>query len=152
MLTVPHLALADVYQSCETAIEQGDRKRAKADGQIMMNRRPVPYLRMSEIKACLSFGFETEFDFSPELGRIVPSSEAVAAKAAKAKSDAEEAAQKEEIEEAKRLAETRKIKREGAVYARLIKACEEIYSDRPNETITNALCFEVFMARGLPNK
>lgn len=40
--------------------------------------------------------------------------------------------------------------REDPVRERLAEACVTLYATQPDETITNPLCYEVFLAQGLP--
>lgn len=40
--------------------------------------------------------------------------------------------------------------REDPVRERLAEACRTLYAAQPDETVTNPLCYEVFLAEGLP--
>lgn len=79
--------------------------------------------------------------------------------------DANDAAQKVAEEEAARAkdeaarraveiiesADQRMAEQQLAVTQRLVDGCSAMFDRDPDATITNALCFDVFMKRGLPN-
>lgn len=66
-----------------------------------------------------------------------------------AKLDAEEAAAV--AAEFRLAAEAEKSKRQFDVLLRLQEGCEAMFKRDPDATITNKLCFDVFMDRGLPD-
>lgn len=70
---------------------------------------------------------------------------------------AEEAATRAKDEAARRAADIieaadqRMAEQQLAVTQRLVDGCAAMFDRDPDQTITNALCFDVFMKRGLPN-
>lgn len=84
-------------------------------------------------------------------GTVADREEKKAAAQEEAKRAAEEARRSEEERDAivSEVARSR-ADRTQAVQSRLFQACGRLYSDNPDTTITNRLCYDVFMATGLP--
>ena len=55
------------------------------------------------------------------------------------------------VESSQETLEAAQFRREKPVYQRLIEGCENLYRRKPDETITNTLCFDVFLSSGLPD-
>ena len=143
-------AAADIYDDCDRAIEAGDKAAALLNGKIMLNRRPVPYLELARMKKCLLYATGKEHEYSPTLGRVVSAEMALEAKAEADRLAEEKKADERSWEEAKRRTRVAKIQREQEVFNRLTESCRRLYQKNPDETITNKLCFDLFLSVGLP--
>ncbi|MBM1816228.1 hypothetical protein [Pseudosulfitobacter pseudonitzschiae] len=144
-------AHADIYDDCDAAIKAGDKAAALLNGKIMLNRQPVPYLELGRITKCLSFATGEKHDYSPKFGRVMPVAEIRKAEIEAEKTAQEEAKKERERQEAEKLARARTFQRELAVLTQLTESCQRLYRQAPDETITNKLCFDIFMNIGLPD-
>lgn len=154
-------ANANTYDECEVAISQGDVGAAKEAAKQMIRYSPVPFSRIPEIERCLSFAEGEPYVYSQTLTEFVPRSsrdeaEAEAERKAAQRQKRMQEAQQQQInaelerQRAEKAAERADAERRRAVTIRLVDACRHLYRQRPNETITNSLCYDVFMELGLP--
>jgi len=154
-------ARADTLGDCNAAIAADDKVAAGKAAEVILGYAPGRYTRSAEILTCLSFAKgepyafdETTFKFRPA-SVIANEAEKRAAAAAERLREYEDAQRQIRIaEEAARQAErdekARREAKRAAVTVRLIDACTELYRTHPDETITNKLCFDVFLQIGLP--
>tara|TARA_R110000850_G_scaffold268380_1_gene399967 strand:- start:2817 stop:3320 length:504 start_codon:yes stop_codon:yes gene_type:complete len=150
-------AAADVYEECVAAMADGNKDAAIAATETILRFRPAPRGLSDEVFECFKFATGNDYGYAPRTGLLVTLEQ-------------QEIAQKEADEEAK-IADRKKAEIQAAtdrqkqveielaqaeadlrrkVQTRLVQACGELYQDRPNETITNKLCYDVFMVIGLP--
>lgn len=163
-------ASADLGDYCLKAIGTGDEAGAKrlAD-MILFSNTQLPPERAAVSAECLKGVLGQDYVYAASTGKFEPASEHEVREAERrrklaeqrdeerkarevredaAKSEAEAKARTEDL-----LAEMelRALEGQGKVVERLAEACRNLYQRHPDETITNRLCYDVFLNQGLPD-
>lgn len=171
----PTFAAANLPLDCVKAItlnKQDEVKRLAAE--IITEGKDYSSIERNNASECLEAATGVYHRYDPEAGAFVP--DEAAGEAQKAEDERKRAEWEREREQRKREAadkareaaiaagdeqalleklreeaDAAKLQRELNVYDRLVDGCKNMYRRSPDETITNQLCFEVFMKRGLPD-
>lgn len=171
--------MASTYEDCERAVANGDQKAAAKAATYLLRFRPFPLDKVKISEACISLGKGAPWVFDPGTQEFMPEEayEKLAAvrQGALRKAVEDEARRARQREETRRMqaaleAQTQKrlsaeraeaareaeqqamakADRDRAVRQRLLDACTRLYAADPDETMTRPLCFQAFMANGLP--
>ena len=116
----------------------------------------MPEDQVDAIAECLELGWLVPHGYSKLQKKFVPLVQSQIEnrkfESLKAAREAQEAADRvaQLVAEAEAEQERRRLRRVQEVTAKLIEVCENQYRKKPDETILNKMCFDVFMARGLP--
>jgi hypothetical protein len=144
-------ASADVFENCQTAIDTNDQGIAQAQLDEM---KAVKFLfdpaKQQIGVACLSLATGEAWFYdtvSAHFENVQASEAAREQRVALEKSRLMLERQMEELAAASALAKeaTRQI-----VVTEMVEACKRLYKDAPDETLTNRVCFDVFLEIGLP--
>lgn len=159
---------ADVYADCAQAVAAGDQVAARRFAEQIVRFSPVPGTVREAAEVCISFGLGDGYLYVDDRQRFMSEPERVAREKSRQEQDlvlkeleAARRAEREAVAEARRVENLRRrqleeaasaavVARQAAVWRRVIDACEQLYERRPDETVTNSVCLEVFLERGLP--
>lgn len=140
-------ASAGVYGDCWAAIEAGDTKQVKQLARQIMRLGSIPKQNRDLALECVNAAMDGEYAYSTVTHEIVP-------KSRKEELDRAErllgGVEPDEIERREADAEGLAHERRAAARRRLEEACVAQFHVDPDATIMNQLCFDVFLAKGLP--
>lgn len=149
---------ASVYDDCTNATASGDKDAAMDAANTILGFVPAPRDLPKEVYECLNYAFGVEHVYDAGSGKIITIQEqddAVARR--KAFADRIDAMRTKAAEDAALLKENAqdilrmKAARELAVNQRLVQGCRSLFKKDPDTAITNKMCYDVFMAVGLPD-
>lgn len=151
-------ASANVYDDCTAATAAGDKEAALVAAKTILRFTPAPVGLSNEIFECLKFATGQEHVYDFRASRIVTVEEqAIAAQRAEAFAKKIDAMRTKAAEDAALLKANaqanaeKKAASELAVSQRLVEGCRALFKKDPDTTITNKMCYDVFMAIGLPD-
>lgn len=146
------VAVADLPLDCAKAIalDRVDDVRRIAD-QLIKEGGQYSHISLDNAFDCLESATGMLHSYDPETKTFTPDKEApdLKMKTATEKRQADKEAL-ERFAETQRKVEEVEARTKREVYLRLIESCENMYRQEPDETITNKLCFDVFLSNGLP--
>lgn len=152
------IAGASVYEDCQVAMQSGDRINATliANTILLFNSKPSDESLAMALE-CLAFAKGEAYTFDLGESAFIPQSRAeeLARERKHSHLIAETERQRKRDAEARLVAlrvqeEESDAKRRSEVWLRAAEACERLYRQEPDETITNRVCLDVFLATGLP--
>ncbi|PCH67060.1 MAG: hypothetical protein COC12_12060 [Rhodobacteraceae bacterium] len=152
-------AQANVYSDCQAAIDAGDRDQARGPAEMMLRFNVIYDTKNRKaISECLTFAMEEQYFYDPLSASFMSTSEMENRAETYAKREEEQeqerkmqaeiAASAAEFEQHRREQESAKRR---AVWLRVSEACGRLYKKRPDETVTNRICLDLFLATGLPD-
>ena len=156
-------ALAGTYSDCTEAIKSGDQSQAKELAATILRFNSFSHDEQITGAACLTFAMGQEYVFSIVLNTFAPKAEVAAIIEATKKEAAGKADEQKRLQEEfdRKRRETRQAQLAAAaaneaqtlaVWRRVYEACNELYSNDPNATVTNQICLNVFLETGLPTE
>jgi hypothetical protein len=158
IIALASAANATVYDDCTRATKAGDKEAALTAATKILSFVPAPRYLPDEVFQCLDYATGLKHSYDPASGKIL-SEEGEIEEAARAKAFAEQIDEKRTKAEERRVfllknsLQIAKMKeaRELVVNQRLVEGCRAMFKKEPDQTITNKMCYDVFMIVGLPN-
>ena len=162
LLFIASPAFCDPSEWCIKAINAGNKEAADRYAKILLRTyTPTDKSRIKDGVECLKQYNGKHYIYYQKLKRFLTEEEyetarrevEVAARQVEERAKKEEADRQERervLEEFRRKTEEQKLIRERAVLSALAEACTDKFGRDRYSAITNRLCFDYFMANGLP--